>query len=481
MKKILKTFCSLSLTFGLFAGCADIDSENSKKNNSENLTRKEELAFYALSNNYILTESEMESNLRDFLTIDTVKSRSAQEKSDFELIQSAKDVIKIEDNYNISRSASISSYDDVNLYMYKLNNKKTGKEGFAITSTDRRIGNIIAVIPEGTLEDNNSPFIEMFLDNLQDYVDETVDIWNELDDDYLNDFSGTHDIGRSTESNIVTSGNFSYKNWKFNSGNINNFIKVNWGQDSPYNDVICTEKGKYYYTGCGPTALAQLLSNIEFPKTCSVEGYKNIRYDWPAMKKNSHIYSLDANTRKMIATLMYELGLGLNASYSVDGTGCYNSDITSYLSKNNYYYSGFDDYNLSGVKNSIDAGYPVLCQGYAFDTVTKTKIRKKIFGITYKTTTKINHNYSSGHYWIVDGYANLTCSAVNKNTSAETTLKADFVHCNLGWSGSCNGYYLNGVFDTNHLPTSTINGRASTSGESYFYQYNLKMLTKLHH
>lgn len=51
------------------------------------------------------------------------------------------------------------------------------------------------------------------------------------------------------------------------------------------------------------------------------------------MKKNSHIYSLDANTRKMIATLMYELGLGLNASYSVDGTGCYNSDITSYLSK----------------------------------------------------------------------------------------------------------------------------------------------------
>ena len=59
MKKILKTFCGLSLTFGLFAGCADIDSEDSKRNNSENLTRKEELAFYALSNNYILTESEL--------------------------------------------------------------------------------------------------------------------------------------------------------------------------------------------------------------------------------------------------------------------------------------------------------------------------------------------------------------------------------------------------------------------------------------
>lgn len=31
MKKILKTFCSLSLTFGLFAGCADIDSEKNVK------------------------------------------------------------------------------------------------------------------------------------------------------------------------------------------------------------------------------------------------------------------------------------------------------------------------------------------------------------------------------------------------------------------------------------------------------------------
>lgn len=59
MKKSLKTICSLSLVFGLFMSCADIDSENSKRNNSENLTRKEELAFYALSNNYILTEAEL--------------------------------------------------------------------------------------------------------------------------------------------------------------------------------------------------------------------------------------------------------------------------------------------------------------------------------------------------------------------------------------------------------------------------------------
>lgn len=95
-------------------------------------------------------------------------------------------------------------------------------------------------------------------------------------------------------------------------------------------------------------------------------------------------------------------------------------------------------------------------------------------GITYSTTT----NYSSGHYWIVDGYANLACTATNTTSGDTTTLTADYVHCNLGWGGFCNGYYISGVFDTNHVPVSTV---SRSSGTDYYYQYKIKMLTQLHH
>ena len=54
----------------------------------------------------------------------------------------------------------------------------------------------------------------------------------------------------------------------------------------------------------------------------------------------------------------------------------------------------------------------------------------------------------------------------------------DYVHCNLGWGGSCNGYYKSEIFNTNEgavdLPKSS-----STSGTEYDYEYNLKIVPNI--
>ena len=50
--------------------------------------------------------------------------------------------------------------------------------------------------------------------------------------------------------------------------------------------------------------------------------------------------------------------------------------------------------------------------------------------------------------------------------------------CNLGWGGSCNGYYKSEIFNTNEgavdLPKSS-----STSGTEYDYEYNLKIVPNI--
>ena len=52
----------------------------------------------------------------------------------------------------------------------------------------------------------------------------------------------------------------------------------------------------------------------------------------------------------------------------------------------------------------------------------------------------------------------------------------NLLHCNWGWNGRDNGYYLSKVFNTNNpanLP-STISPPPVRSNIPYYYQYNLQ-------
>ncbi len=457
MKKIFSFAAVVTVISALFFGCSDIatSSENELSINSQ---RRQTLAFYAGVGNYKANQNEMEATLASFLTI-SEDERSVTNVSNYVFTLAATDSVEVAKN-TIVRSANLDSYDDVDLYLYNMKNTADGTEGFAITSTDRRIGTVLAFVPNGTIEDaRENPFLEIFFDNLEEYIGETVEIWNDLSDEELSE-------SRASASSIITSGNYTFSNWQFHSGNVDYILKTKWGQGSPYNTVVNQRinDGKSYPVGCGPTALAQLLAVLEYPK----------QYDWIAMKANPYAINVSASAKNMIANLMSELGIGLNVSYSTTGTGCFNSDVEKYLLNNGYSYSGFKGYDLSSVQSSIDNGYPVMAQGYA----TKKTKKKKIFGITYKKTT----SYYNGHYWIIDAYARFSCNAKNKTSDEVTKITENFVHCNLGWDGGCNGYYLNGVFDTAHVPVEYTNGSTyNTGNSSHNFQYKQQILTNLHH
>lgn len=205
----------------LFVGYSNFFNGNISSGSSVVSSREEELATYAVTGNYILTEDEMISSLFSFLDSKSNNTRLVTSSDNYDISLVMTDTIA--DNYNSARSTSINSYDDVEFYLYSIKKPSDGTEGFAITSTDRRIGNIITVIENGAInEEEVAPFMNMFLSNLDSYVEETADIWNGLTDDYLSEIAELKKLNRSTAATIVTSGNYKYSNWVYNSGNIEN-------------------------------------------------------------------------------------------------------------------------------------------------------------------------------------------------------------------------------------------------------------------
>ena len=53
------------------------------------------------------------------------------------------------------------------------------------------------------------------------------------------------------------------------------------------------------------------------------------------------------------------------------------------------------------------------------------------------------------------------------------------VHCNFGWDGDKNGYYYSGKFEAYKGPV-TRETDTTTTGISYYYQFNLKMNTGIY-
>lgn len=455
MKKVIFFICSVFIT--LLTSCNDI----SVKSNEEDFydsRRKEVLAFYAENGNYIASQNEIESNLYSF-ALKSKNDRSLLNADEYRFELKTSDCIEVSKD-NHARSANVDSYDDVNLYLYDVLNTNTGSRGYAITSDDKRIGTVLAFIPEGSIgESGENPFFELFVSNLEEYIDDTVECWNDLTDEDIN-------FRKASNSSIISSGDYTFSDWKYNSGNESCILKTKWGQRYPYNLSVNNRinDGNDYPAGCGPVALAQIFAHLEYPSS----------YDWAAMKLRPYADDLNSTAMNMVADLMSDLGIGLNASYKTTGTGCYNSDVEKYLKKNGYSYSGFKNYDFDAVQNSIDNGSPVMTSGYA----TKKTKKKKFMGITFKKTT----TYSNGHFWVIDGYARFSCKATHKKSGEVVTLTDNFIHCNLGWDGYCNGYYLNGLFDTQHVPLEYINGNVSSSGKgSHNFQYKQTILTNISH
>jgi hypothetical protein len=63
---------------------------------------------------------------------------------------------------------------------------------------------------------------------------------------------------------------------------------------------------------------------------------------------------------------------------------------------------------------------------------------------------------------------NNTGLVVDSNVKSETQ---ELVHCNWGWGGWCDGYYVSGAFNIQHGPTETEPGEDPTDNRNDNYDW----------
>ncbi len=228
-------------------------------------------------------------------------------------------------------------------------------------------------------------------------------------------------------------------------------IQTNWGQELPYYLQCPVMGGEYSAVGCVATAMAQVMNYWQYPtSSAAINRYYLNGYGYvSALPATTFDYSLmldsychwdydnsqlvqdtytDAQAQE-VAKLGRYCGQAVKMQYSPEGSGAYTSNQLTAMK--NFGFSNSKLYSKSGgggwgsnnyskeqwesmIKTDLDAGRPIL---YSADDPQ-----------------------NGGHAFICDGY--------NSN---------GYFHFNLGWYGTCDGWYVTTTLSMVHREGDQLN------------------------
>lgn len=239
------------------------------------------------------------------------------------------------------------------------------------------------------------------------------------------------------------------------------FVPVEWGQKYPHNLKIPLINNERPPVGCVATAISQIMSYHRHPQ-----------YNWDLIISNIYLnYS-----EETLSTLHRDLGLphNLNMSYTPNGSYATSANVPRTLRAYGYQSSDLCDYNWETIKSEISAQRPVYVRADCIKVVETTP-RFLFWG------GETSVSYRGGHAWVLDGIRTMKrkITAIDRytrtiqSTSYETK---ELVHCNFGWRGTDNGYYLSKAFNAAKGPEKLRAGKTTTHGEEDNFQYNHQII-----
>ena len=300
--------------------------------------------------------------------------------------------------------------------------------GFVIVAGEDRAVQVLGYSDKGHLDFNNLPTNLKAL--LSGYKSEI---------EMLQTYKGSDLVTVSPTLNATTS--------------VDPLIKTTWGQEMPYYLQCPIYQGEYCVVGCVATAMAQVMKYWQYPQECSsISSYycSDIRQTVSALPATTFDYSKMLNSychwdwdnsqliqdsytdaqAQEVAKLSRYCGQAVHMGYSPDGSGAYTwnqlSAMKSFgynqnaqdISKGSGWGWGGDNYTTAQwealLKTELDAGRPIL----------------------YSATDPS----AGGHAFICDGY------------NAE-----GYFHFNLGWYGTCDGWYLTTSLKMLHREGDNLN------------------------
>ena len=200
---------------------------------------------------------------------------------------------------------------------------------------------------------------------------------------------------------------------------IDPMIKTQWDQLEPYNDLCPMDGDVRSLTGCGATAVSQIMNYYQWPekgegqityhaKTLDLDisaNFEDYTFDWANMTEQYDSTSTTVQ-KTAVAELMYAIGVASKMDYNSTGSESSLLDIAVALEEymgydkniifsQRYFHSNSEWIHL--IKNELNAKRPVFYRG---------------------------GSSLGGHFFVCDGYD-----------------KDDLFHINWGWGGIADGYF----------------------------------------
>ncbi len=417
MKKPIYNIILLILAISI-TSCSNTESlydgENISSQKSDSLTYWERIS---LLNDYKLPEKAVLESVERF--------DSLAAPADFRASSSEKLKTKIISKQGISLagidSRANNHVDDqevIPIYYVEMN--KGDKHGYALVSGDIRTSRILAFVPDTTSEKtyNQYHIVRFFKQACVNACLRQASRFNEFKDSLASvAHKKTAVQTRSDSQDVYDLFEIESQGWKLEwSSKKFPELSVTWAQLYPYNCKLpqkeCTKPAYDYRcpAGCGVVAIAQALAYYE-PKM-SVYGEQ---VDWKLLKKQSKIPSTaSTQLKKQIGFLMKWIGEKANATYTCDAT--YTGDVIGgVLNLVGMQCDKQRSFDWNTIFNSINNGHLVEVNGYG--TVDGKEV---------------------GHSWIIDSYVIAKLDADLENIHEQE----NYVHCNFGWNGDENGYFL---------------------------------------
>lgn len=306
------------------------------------------------------------------------------------------------------------------------------EQGSAIVAADTRLDPVIAVLDSSVITEedfasNNTEDISVYMASLiSNYADNTISTMNSS-------------VPRPFEPEGIDT---------LVLYDIAPQLKTKWHQYSPFNDKCVEVYGNDKVAGCWPIALAQFIYHKFLGSTLLINGtsyninrLSELEYGKPAASTTA---------KEAAASLLYDIGIGINAKYKSGATSATINDAISF------------------VRNTLRVG-GAYQMSYDSSTVFSQLYYGKVIPIQ-----GMRSNGNTGHAWIIDGGNHFEVTGgriINLDgTVEEQTIVYKKVHCNFGWSGLSDGYYTEGIFDTsavNYDYEPSIGDRVSSGGGNY--------------
>jgi hypothetical protein len=338
-------------------------------------------------------------------------------------------------NEGLTRSSNENFNMDSLFYIVNFANK----QGFVIAASDDRETPIFAYIEEGSYEEDDT------LNNgYQAFIDALID-------EELSNQARQERIKNNPGDDSIDKRGIGCPNYRPNKFEVMfPLLKTKWGQR--YYATYCPNQ----ITGCVVTAVAQICSFLKMPNHVAwgYNGVGNQCYmDWDNIldecnRNNGNLSN--AELRDQVANLMRFWGLAFDADYDDESTGVDSDDAMSKMRDFGYNVTGLTDYDAVNVINDLRQGNRIIYM--------RGDGRYYHVGLIFR-------KYVDGHGWVVDGYIDTIKN--NKETL--------YLHCNWGWGGEHNGYFLADVFNTEEDPYYDDNANPITRRTNF--QYNLETAT----